>query len=380
MRSDELRRVVEEQGALRRVATLVAGGVASAEIFRAVAAEVGRVLRVDHTNLVRFEPDHTATVVGYWSAPGVRQIQPALDGHWPIEDPSVTASVLATARPARMTAEEYERATSAIGIWTRDHGIGCVVGCPVTVEGRLWGAMNLYCQTVPQSGATEDRMLEFVQLVGMAIANAQNHSDLLASRARVVAAADESRRRIERDLHDGAQQELAALALKLRTAEATVPPGQRELREQLASAVRDLSGILDHLQEVSRRTVPAILTSTGLRPALRSLARRCPLPVALDIRLRGRLPDQVEVAVYYAVAEALTNTAQYARASRVDIRLTADGTAVRLSVRDDGVGGAELGEGYGLVGLKDRVEALGGKIHLISPRGGGTSLLVSIPG
>jgi signal transduction histidine kinase len=370
---------VEEQGALRRVATLVAGGVAPAKIFGAVAAEVGRVLRVDHTNLVRFEPDHTATVVGYWSDHRVRQIMPPLDGHWPIEHPSVTASVVATARPARMTAEEYEQATSAIGIWTRSHRIQCVVGCPVTVEGRLWGAMNLYCRTVPQSGVTEDRMLEFVQLVGMAIANAQNHSDLLASRARVVAAADESRRRIERDLHDGAQQELVALALKLRTAEAAVPPAERRLREQLAGALCDLSGILDHLQEVSSGTVPAILTSTGLRPALRSLARRCPVPVNLDIRVRGRLPGPVEVAFYQAVAEALTNTARYAQASAVDVRLTAEEETLRLTVRDDGAGGAELGGGYGLVGLKDRVEALGGRIQVISPRGGGTSLLVDIP-
>jgi signal transduction histidine kinase len=370
---------VEEQGALRRVATLVAGGVAPAEIFDAVAAEVGRVLRVDHANLVRFEPDHTATVVGYWSDPGARQIQPPLDGHWPIEDPSVTASVLATGRPARMTADEYERATSAIGIWTWTHRIRCVVACPVRVEGRLWGAMNLYCRTVPQSGVTEDRMLEFVQLVGIAIANAQNHSDLLASRARVVAAADESRRRIERDLHDGAQQELVSLALKLRIAEEAIPPDHRELREQLAGAIRDLSGILEHLQEVSRGSVPAILTSTGLRPALRSLVRRCPTPVDLDIRVRGRLPDPVEVAVYYAVAEALTNTARYAQASIVEIRLTADETAVRLSIRDDGVGGAQLGDGYGLVGLKDRVEALGGGLQITSPAGDGTSLLVDVP-
>ena len=368
-----------EQGALRRVATLVAGGVAPAQIFGAVAAEVGRVLRVDHTNLVRFESDQTATVVGYWSNPGARQIQPPLDGHWPIEDPSVTALVLSTGRPARMTADEYERATSAIGIWTWSHRIRCVVGCPVTVEGRLWGAMNLYCQTVPRSGVTEDRMLEFVQLVGLAIANAQNHSDLLASRARVVAAADESRRRIERDLHDGAQQELVALALKLRAAEEAVPADQQELREQLTGAVRDLSGILEHLQEVSRGSVPAILTSTGLRPALRSLARSCPVPVELDLRVRGRLPDPVEVAVYHAVAEALTNTARYARASAVNVRLTADETAVRLSIRDDGVGGARLGAGFGLVGLQDRVEALGGGMQIVSPAGGGTSLLVAVP-
>lgn len=370
---------MEEQGALRRVATLVAGGVAPAEIFSAVAAEVGQVLRADHTNLVRFEPDDTATVVGYWSDPGCRQIMPPLGGRWPIEAPSVTALVRGTARPARMTDADYARSTSAIGIWARIHRIRCVVGFPVMVEGRLWGAMNLYSQIEPQPGVTEDRMSEFVQLVGMAIANAQNHSDLLASRARVVAAADESRRRLERDLHDGAQQELVALALKLRTAEGSVPPGLCGLKEQLADVIRELSGILGHLQEVSSGTVPAILTSTGLRPALRSLARRCPIPVDLDVRVSGRLPDPIEVAVYHAVAEALSNTARYAHASAAGVSVAADDRAVRLSVRDDGVGGAAPGEGIGLVGLKDRVEALGGGMRIISPDGGGTALLVDIP-
>jgi signal transduction histidine kinase len=227
---------------------------------------------------------------------------------------------------------------------------------------------------------TEARMQEFMELVGTAVANAQSHSDLLASRARVVAAADESRRRIERDLHDGAQQQLVTLALKLRTVETTaVAPCQARLREQLSGLARDLSSILDELQEVSRGIVPPILTRSGLRPALRSLARHSPVRVDLNADVVGRLPERVEVAVYYTVSEALTNVAKHARASEVKVDLVMEHRAIRLSVQDNGRGGANLARGSGLVGLKDRVEALGGGIEIVSSIGGGTSLLVEIP-
>jgi signal transduction histidine kinase len=234
--------------------------------------------------------------------------------------------------------------------------------------------------TEPLPGITEERMEEFVELVGTAIANAQSRSDLLASRARVVAAADESRRRIERDLHDGAQQRLVTLALKLRTVETTaVAPGQERLREQLSGLVHDLSNILDDLQEVSRGIIPPILTRSGLRPALRSLARHSPVPVSLTTEVVGRLPERVEVAVYYTVAEVLTNVVKHANASEVQVDVMLEHRTVRLSIHDDGRGGADLTGGSGLVGLKDRVEALGGGIEVLSPAGGGTSVLVHIP-
>jgi signal transduction histidine kinase len=376
---DKLRRVAEEQSALRRVATLVACGVTPSGVFQRVAAEVGRVLGVEHSQIIRFESDDTARVVGYWTDPRVPKIMPPLGGHWPVEDGTVTHTVLVTERPARM--KDFERATSAIGSWARGAGIRGVVGCPVKVEGRVWGAMIIDSMTdEPLPESTEDRMREFVELIGTAIANAQSRSDLLASRARVVAAADESRRRIERDLHDGAQQRLVTLVLKLRTVETTaVAPGQRRLREQLSGLVDDLSGILDDLQEVSRGIVPPILTRSGLRPALRSLARRSPVPVTLNTNISGRLPESIEVAVYYTVSEALTNVVKHADASDVRVDLLLEHRTVRLSVHDDGKGGATLSRGSGLVGLKDRVEALGGGIEVVSPGGGGTSILVAIP-
>ncbi|GAB2808088.1 hypothetical protein GCM10027176_11390 [Actinoallomurus bryophytorum] len=373
----KLQQVADMQGALRRVATLVACGSSPSEVFTAVAAEVGHVLDAAHTVIVRFEPDDTANVVAYWNDPGVPQVMPPLDGHWPIEEGTVTGTVRSTERPARMN--DYERNTTAIGHWARLMNLRCVVGCPVKVEGRVWGAMIIHCiNAEPAYGVTEDRMQEFVGLVGSAIANAQSRSDLLSSRARVVAAADESRRRIERDLHDGAQQRLVTLALKLRNA--ADGPDQVPLRELLDGLVHDLSDILDDLQEVSRGIVPPILTRSGLPPALRSLARRSPIPVRLRMGgVKGRLPERVEVAVFYTVSEGLTNIVKHAHASEVCVDLDLQHETVRLSIRDDGCGGADLSGGTGLVGLKDRVEALNGRISVTSPPGEGTSLLVAIP-
>jgi signal transduction histidine kinase len=373
---DKLRQVAEEQGALRRVATLVARGVAPSEVFAAVAAEVGRVLGVEHTHIVRFEAGDTASTVALWSDPRVPSLMPPPDGHWPIEDGTV-AAVCRTGQPARKT--DFEP-TSVIGAWVRSQGIRYVVSCPVRVEGRIWGAMLTYSLKAELEAAlTEGYMLDFVELVGTAIANAQGRSDLLASRARVVAAADESRRRIERNLHDGAQQLLVTLGLKLRAAQTAVAPCQEHLEEQLASTVQGLTCVLEDLREISHGLDPIALTRNGLPPALRGLARRSTVPVELDIRLGRRLPEPIEVAIYYTVSEALTNVAKYAHASAVDLHLTVEDTTIRLSVQDDGTGGAHLSGGSGLIGLKDRIEALDGTIQLISPTGGGTSLLVDIP-
>jgi signal transduction histidine kinase len=375
---DKLRQVAQEQGALRRIATLIARGVAPSEVFTAVAGEAGRVLGADHTVIVRYEPDNTVTAVGYWNHPRAPKVMPPLDGHWPVEDGTVTAAVLRTGRPARKT--DYEHATSAIGIWARSVGTRCVVGCPVNVEGRVWGAMFTHSLvTGVDPDVAEDRMSEFVGLVSTAIANAQARSDLLASRARVVAAADEGRRRIERNLHDGAQQQLVALTLKLRMAQVSIPPQEEELKQELSTAVEDLSSILTDVQELSRGIAPPSLTAKGLPPALRTLARRSPVPMKLDVRIGQRLPSPIETAIYYSVSEALVNVAKHARASAVEVHIRVEDTTVRLSVRDDGVGGADLRRGSGLVGLKDRVEALDGKIDVVSPAGGGTSLLIDIP-
>ena len=375
---DKLGQIVEEQSALRRVATLVARGLPPSEVLAAVAAEMGRVLGAEHSQVVRFEADNTAIALANWSDPSVPTIAPPLGGHWTIEDGTLSGEVLKTGRPCRVPG--FGSPTSAIGKWRREQGIRHAVGCPVKVEGRIWGAVIIFSLAAElEPGTTEERMLEFMELVGTAIANTQSRSDLLASRARVVAASDESRRRIERNLHDGAQQQLITLILKLRTAETIIAPCQQQLREQLSSSVSDLGNVTEDLQEISRGLVPLILTRNGLCPALKALARRSPIPVELNINADRRLPEPIETAIYYTVSEALTNLAKHAHASGAQVDVTMEDKAVRLSVRDDGVGGAHLNGGSGLVGLKDRVEALGGRIKLSSPTGGGTSLLVDIP-
>jgi signal transduction histidine kinase len=226
---------------------------------------------------------------------------------------------------------------------------------------------------------TEARLASFTELVATAISNAENLGELTASRARVVAAADETRRRIERDLHDGAQQQLVWLSLTLQAAQTAVPPQLAQLRDELAHVAEGLAGVLEDLQEMARGIHPAILAQGGLGPALKTLARRSSVPVELDVRAATRLPERVEVAAYYVVAEALSNAAKHAHASVVHVDADAAGRALRLRVRDDGAGGADPARGTGLVGLKDRVEALGGTIIVQSPAGAGTCLDVELP-
>jgi signal transduction histidine kinase len=226
---------------------------------------------------------------------------------------------------------------------------------------------------------TEARLSGFAELVSTAIANAEARAEVAASRARIVAAADQARQRIERDLHDGAQQRLVSLALKLRDAQAVVPPALGELRAQLGSAVTSANDALDEVREIARGIHPAVLGSGGLRPALRALARRSPVPVRLDVHVEQRLPEHVEVSAYYVVAEALTNVAKHAHASVLSVRVEVADDLLLVAVTDDGAGGAAVGGGTGLVGIKDRVEALGGRLRLDSPDGGGTSLTAELP-
>ena len=211
-------------------------------------------------------------------------------------------------------------------------------------------------------------MQKFTELIATAIANAETRAELAASRARIVATADATRRRIERDLHDGAQQQLVSLALELRAAQAALPSELGEQRAELSRVVEGLTAVLDELREISSGIHPAILSEGGLAPALKTLARRSPIPVQLDVRVEGRLPESVEVAAYYVVSEMLTNAAKHAHASSVQVDVAGADGVLRVSVRDDGVGGADPARGSGLVGLRDRVEALGGTIAVDSPR------------
>jgi signal transduction histidine kinase len=225
----------------------------------------------------------------------------------------------------------------------------------------------------------ERELADFIELLATAIANTQAREELRASRARIVAAADQARRRIERDVHDGAQQRLVSLGLQLRTAQASVPPELGELRAGLDRAVDATKEALEELQEIARGIHPAVLAQGGLRPALKTLARRAPVPVRLDLGALGRLPDHVEISAYYVAAEALTNAAKHGNASAVTVEVECVEDILRISVRDDGIGGADFNLGSGLLGLKDRVEAVGGRILLDSPRGGGTRVTGELP-
>jgi signal transduction histidine kinase len=370
-------RLAEEQAALRRVATLVARGAPADELFAAVPAEAGQLLRADRTTMCRYEPDGTLTVIAGWSKTG----HPYPIGQRPpLGGDNLATIVFETRRPARMDC--YAGASGPIAALISDGRLRSGVATPIIVRDHLWGVIVANStKDRPLPPGTEDRLASFTDLVATAISNAENLAELTASRARVVAAADETRRRIERDLHDGAQQRLISLGLALRSAQQIVPPQLGPLQDELAQVADGLASVHDDLREMARGIHPAILARGGLGPALKTLARRSAVPVELGLRAEIGLPEPVEVAAYYVVAEALANAAKHARASviHVDADADPDGNALRLCVRDDGAGGADPARGSGLVGLKDRVEALGGTLTLHSPPGAGTALRVELP-
>jgi signal transduction histidine kinase len=264
--------------------------------------------------------------------------------------------------------------------YLRDLGLRVGVGAPIVVAGNLWGAAIVgSSQPLSLPPDTEARVADFADLVATALANAHARTELTASRARIVTTFDAARRRVERDLHDGAQQRIVSLGLQLRTTEASVPRELHEVREQLSELIAGLGAVSDELREISRGIHPAILSRGGLGPALNALARRSAIPVELDIDVDQRLSESVQVACYYVVAEALTNAAKYSKASVVKVRASCEPTHLRVSVEDDGIGGADTHKGTGLIGLADRVEALGGQLQISSLNGQGTSLLASIP-
>jgi len=371
----ERRRRDQEHAALRSVATLVAEGASPSETFSAVAAEVGRLVDADVAVVLRYEPGQSATVAGAWSVPGI-EIPVGL--RLRVGDGGVAMRVLDSRHPARV--ERLEGPSDSVSGFFMNLGGRSGAGAPIIVEGRLWGVLAAVSREPERLPAgSELDLAEFTELLATAIANAQTRTDLTASRARVVAAADETRRRIERDLHDGAQQRLVSLALQLRAAQSAVPPELGELATQLDHVTTGLANAVDELREFARGIHPAILAEGGLGPALRALARRSEVPVELDVLTSRRAPAAAEVAAYYVVSESLTNAAKHADASVVTVEVEETNAGLSISVRDDGVGGADVGRGSGLVGLKDRVEALGGRLSIDSPRGAGTSIQVELP-
>jgi len=373
--SREARAVLaEEQAALRRVATLVAQGASPQDLFEAVAEEVGRLLAAASATIGRFEPDDSVTTLASWSATGTAF---PTGRRWPTEGKNIAWMVLQTGRSARR--DDFSDATDPIGVSARETGVKSAVGTPIVVEGHLWGLVTAASTEWLMPPDTEDRLMKFTELVATAIANAEGKSELAASRRRIVAASDETRRQIERDLHDGTQQRLVSLGLAVRAAEATVSPEREDLREELSRVAEGLAEAVEDLQEISRGIHPAILTKGGLGPALQTLAHRSPIPVGLNITMDARLPEPIEVAAYFVASETLANAAKHSQASRIDLSLSESDGSLELSVRDDGVGGADAARGSGLVGLTDRVEALGGSIRVDSLPGKGTKITAELP-
>jgi PAS domain S-box-containing protein len=376
-----LRRLADEQAALRRVATAVAAETEPRRLFGLVIEEVGRLMEAQSSNMVRYERSGDeasgrgrcggrATVVGGWNAEGVRSVPVGASVR--VDGDTAAARVWRTGRPARV--DTYQGQEGELADTLRSLGFRSAIAAPVALGGRLWGAVIVSSvDPEPFPEGAERRIGDFAELVAQALANAEARAQLAASRARIVQAGDAERRRLERNLHDGAQQRLVSLSLTLRLAARRHGDDPELLR-----AGDELAQALEELRELARGIHPAVLTEYGLEAAVQALAARAPLPVELAVELGERLPPPVEAAAYYVVAEALTNVAKYAQADVARVHVFRSDSRAVVEVRDDGVGGARE-TGSGLRGLADRVEALGGALRLDSPAGEGTTVLAQIP-
>ena len=372
----EQQRLAEEQAALRRVATLVAGGAAPEQVFQTVTEEVCGLLGLRTAVLHRFEDARTSTIVGKFGEPtGTFDLGNLIQ----LEEGSALR-VLRTGAPARSDYNKLPGPGTA-ELWAL--GFRSSVGVPISVAGVTWGALVAAFregETLPVEA--EHRLQGFAELAALAVASAQARDELASSRLRIVEASDAERRRIERNLHDGAQQRLLALSVGLRLVQGKVHEAPREANELLEVAVEELNEALTELRELAQGIHPAVLTDRGLQPALEVLAARTPLPVALDVRLSERLPEPVEAAAYYVVSEALANVAKHARAHSARVRAVHAGERLVIDVQDDGIGAADTDAtkgGSGLCGLRDRLETLDGSIRIESSPGRGTRVRADLP-
>jgi signal transduction histidine kinase len=368
----EVERLADEQAALRRVATLVAHESPAGEVFAAVAEEVARVLGVEDTTIFRYEDDWTATVV---ADRGERDVPMPVGSRVSLKGDSATALVRRTGRAARV--DDFAGASGPLADYTREAGIGSTVGSPIVVDDRLWGAMIAATRTgEPMPADTESRIEQFTQLVATAISKLQARSDLAASRARLVTAADDARRRVVRDLHDGAQQQLVHSIVTLKLARRSLQDGVGNADSLVAEALEQAERANVQLRELARGLLPAALTRGGLRAGLDEVVTRVDLPVRMDVPA-GRFPPETEASAYFIVAEALTNVMKHSNARSAEVRASVADGSLQVEVRDDGVGGAD--PAGGLLGMADRVTALGGRLRVESPVGGGTLVVATLP-
>jgi len=369
---DELARLAEEHAALRRVATLVAHGARPEALFTAVVEEVERVLPGAHAGLARYESDGTMTMVAI--SESLSDSFP-VGSRWPLGGMNVSTMVFETGRSARI--DSYRDASGRIGVAVREWGPTSLVGAPIVVEGRRWGVVIMASTEHRLPDDSEAQLASFTELVATAIANAEAQRELAASRARIVAAADEERRRVVRDLHDGAQRGLVHTVITLKLALRALEDGQDDTPALLTEALDNAERAMDELRELAHGILPEVLTSGGLRAGVDTLATRMPVPVEIDVSL-GRLPAPVEATAFFLVSEALTNVAKHARAGHAEVTARIDDGTLAVHVRDDGIGGARP-DGSGLLGLADRLAALGGRLRVESPIEGGTLVTAAIP-
>jgi PAS domain S-box-containing protein len=369
---EQLAALADEQAALRRVATLVARQAPPAEIFAAVAEEIARLLCVEDTTIFRYEDDGTATVV---ADRGDRAVPLPTGSRMPLDGDSATALVRRTGRPARI--DDFSTATGPLADYTRNAGIGSTVGSPIVVDGRLWGAMIAATRSdAPMPPSTEWRMGQFTELVATAISNVQARADLAASRARIAAAADEERRRVVRDLHDGAQQRLVHTVITLKLARRAFDD-EAQAQARVTEALEQAEAAIAELRELAHGILPQALSHGGLRAGVEALASRMPVPIACDVSV-DRLARGIEATAYFVLAESLTNVAKHARARHAAVVARVENGMLNIRVQDDGVGGARP-DGPGLLGLADRLAVLDGRLRVDSPVGGGTTVIAELP-
>jgi len=369
----EVSQLAQEQRALRRVAVLVASEATPERVFTAVSEEAARLLEVSSSAVFRYEGDDTATVVGRYDRDnsaifeiGVRIFA---------DDNTAIGRARDSALPARIN--DYFAIDTDVAKRMREAGYRSTVAAPVFVAGVPWGAVAIAArERLPDD--SEARLMALCELVSLAVASAQAREDLQSSRARIVKAGDEQRRRLERNLHDGAQQRLVSLALTLRLVRSRLSAPPETLEPLLQGAAEELDKALEELRELARGLHPVALTEQGLSSALRVLGERLPIDVTVD-DLDRRLPDHLEATAYYIGSEALTNVAKHAQATSARVTFSYDDKVLRLEISDDGRGGADPRGGSGILGLRDRADAAGGTLFVISPPGKGTVVTATLP-
>jgi signal transduction histidine kinase len=362
---------VDEQAALRRVATAVAGGATPERVFDLVTEEAGRLLRASSAGMIRYEPgNESATVVGRWH--GTDPLGMEVGTVVPVSGDTGVAHVLRTGAPVRI--ESFKGRQGWIAEEMDRLGFRGTVSAPITVDGRIWGALIVATasdERMPPE--TETRLSEFADLVALALSSASTRQELIESRARIVHAGDEARRKLERDLHDGAQQRLVSLALSLRVATDALKTDPERGRRLLEESRAPLDEAIEQLPELPPGIHPPVLSEPVLSPPVEMLAARSEVPVNKSIT-GERLPPPLEAAAYFVIAEALTNVARYSAADSASVSVQLSNGTLVVEVSDDGRGGADPAQGTGLRGLIDRVEALAGRIQIDSPSGEGTTL------